>query len=86
MIPYTIRYTKAAIEALYKIPRGKAAEVSEAIRTLAKIPRPSYAFEIELANGYAMKLQGYFITYQIMEETSVIKILLIEEQTEEPEA
>jgi mRNA-degrading endonuclease RelE of RelBE toxin-antitoxin system len=84
VIPYTIRYTRFAIEALYKIPRGTAGEVSEAIKALAKNPHPNHAFETDLAQGYAMKISGYYVTYQIKEDTRTIKILLIEkEQTEE---
>ncbi len=86
MIPYTIRYTRFAIEALYKIPRGTAGEVSGSIRALAKTLHPPYIFEIELANGYAIKIAGYFVTYQIIEETRIIKVLLIEQEQIEEQA
>ena len=84
MIPHTIRYTRLVIEAIYKIPRGQAAEVSEAIKALGKDPRPPHAFEIERKNSYAMKVAGYFVTYEIVEAERLIIVLLVEKE-DQPE-
>ena len=80
MIPYTLRYTRQAIEALYTIPRGTAGEVSSAIRALGHDPRPFKGFELELPNVFAMKVARYFVTYEIVEADRIVVVLLIEQE------
>ena len=84
VIPYTVRYTRQATEAIYHIPRGVASEVTEAIRALAKHPHPLHAFEVDLEDGLAMKIAGYFITYKMYETQRLIIVVLVEKE-DQPE-
>lgn len=78
MIPYSLRYTQEAVQAIYTIERGKAGEVTLAIKTLSIEAKPYYSFETEIGNKRAFKVADYFVTYEIQETECIIKILLIE--------
>ena len=80
MIPYTISYTRKAIADIYTIPRGTVAEVTNAIRALGLDSRPFGAFEVELPNTFVMKIEQYFITYEIYDVTRTIIVLVVEEE------
>ncbi|HMN26574.1 MAG TPA: hypothetical protein PKE45_00360 [Caldilineaceae bacterium] len=77
---WTLRYTADAIAGLYLIPRGPAAEVTAAIRALAHTPLPDIASPEPTGkpNTYVMTVAGHIVTYELIEEGPIIKILLIE--------
>ena len=78
MIPSIIRYTREAVAAIYTIPRGKAAIVSEAIKALAKISRPLGVHELTIPNTYSLKVGNHFVLYEVVDNERIVKILTIE--------
>jgi mRNA-degrading endonuclease RelE of RelBE toxin-antitoxin system len=73
-----IRYHPAAIQAIYKIERGTAALVTEAIRQLAANPRPVGSEPIpELSNAFSMEVADHTIAYEVREAERLIRIIWI---------
>ncbi|MCL4860853.1 MAG: hypothetical protein KJZ93_15660 [Caldilineaceae bacterium] len=77
---WTLRYTAEAIAGLYLIPRGPAAEVTAAIRALQRTPLPDMAGPEPTGkpNTYVLTVADHAVTYEVIEEGQIIKILLIE--------
>lgn len=77
---WTLRYTADAIADLYLIPRGPAAEVTTAIRALQRTPLPDIASPEPTGrpDTYVMTVADHTVTYEVVEEGQIIKILLIE--------
>jgi mRNA-degrading endonuclease RelE of RelBE toxin-antitoxin system len=66
--------------ALRQIPRGLAGLVSEAISALAGSPLPPGYEPIEgYENRFRLKVYGYLVYYEVIEETGIINLLLVEE-------
>ena len=67
---------------LRQIPRGLAGLVSAAISALADNPFPAgYEPLAEYKNRYRLPSYGYLVYYEVLEETGIINVLLIEEET-----
>jgi hypothetical protein len=63
-----------------KVPRGRAAEVTAAIGALQHEPAPPTATP-ELtgrAHTFVITVAGVIITYELVEEKRIVKILLVE--------
>ena len=78
---WSLRYTTEATAGIYLIPRGPAATVTEAIRALQRVPVPyeATAEPTDRPNTYMLTVEGYTITYELVEQEQSIKILLVEE-------
>ena len=82
MIPYSIRYTRDATQAIYQIERGIAGEVTLAIKSLRDDPKPFRCFALDdPPNVYVIKVSEYYVTYAINDESHTIIIVLIEPAT-----
>ena len=78
---WSLRYTTEATAGIYLIPRGPAAMVTEAIRALQRLPVP-YEATLEPTgrpNTYVLTIAEYNITYELVEQEQIVKILLVEE-------
>ncbi len=76
---WTIRIHRLALGALYRIGRGDAAVVTEAIKRLATNPRPIDSQEIpDRPNIYRIEAAGHAIIYEMIAIERVIYILWIE--------
>ena len=71
--------TPVARAALYRIPRGDAATVTDAISRLATVPLPYTAMSSGLPNIYLLAIAGHLIGYEVIEAERVIVILWIGE-------
>ncbi len=76
---WTIRMSPEAVQSLYQIPRGPAADVTAAIRRLAVTPTPFAAIDSGLPNTYLLPVSDYIIGYEVVHGNKVIKILWIGE-------
>jgi mRNA-degrading endonuclease RelE of RelBE toxin-antitoxin system len=76
---WQLRYAPPAVAGLYRIPRGIAALVTEAIRRLATNPHPFNAEPIpERANMYRIEVEDYSVVYEVLAEQKIVIILRIE--------
>lgn len=76
MIRWTIAIKPDARADVYRIPRGEAATVTDAISTLADNPLPHGNEEIK-QNVYRIEVGDYTIVYQLFENERVVKILIV---------
>jgi mRNA-degrading endonuclease RelE of RelBE toxin-antitoxin system len=76
---WQIRYHPAATAGIYTIPRGPAAIVNEAIRSLVKNPTVGEPVEGKV-NMYRIRPAGYVVEYELNaeQEPQLIIILNIE--------
>jgi mRNA-degrading endonuclease RelE of RelBE toxin-antitoxin system len=76
---WQIRYHPAATAGIYTIPRGPAALVTAAIRSLIKNPTSGEVVEGKV-NMYRIRPAGYTVEYEVRatQEPQVIVILNIE--------
>ncbi len=75
---WEVRYNRLAIQGIYKIPRGEAAVVTEAIRRLTNNPRPPGSEPIpERPNHYTITVADHVIAYEVQESERVIIFLQI---------
>ena len=75
---WTIRYHRRAIQGVYKIERGAAATVTEAIKKLANDPYPSESELVtERINIYTIEAAGRTISYELIEEEKILLILWV---------
>jgi mRNA-degrading endonuclease RelE of RelBE toxin-antitoxin system len=76
---WQLRYARSAVTGLYRIPRGTAALVTEAIKRLATNPHPSNAEPIpERANMYRIEVEDYSAVYEVLADQRIVIILRIE--------
>jgi hypothetical protein len=76
---WTIRYHRTATSAIYRIERGTAADVTEAIRRLAANPWLVEGEPIpERPNSFVMEAAGHLVAYRIVEVERAIDVLWIE--------
>lgn len=75
---YTLHYSQSAIQAIYQIPRGPAALVTDIIRRLAQEPRPPGSQPLGHANMYFLIIADYLVVYEIDTEAYIVRILRIE--------
>jgi mRNA-degrading endonuclease RelE of RelBE toxin-antitoxin system len=76
---WTIRFTPSALQSLYQIPRGTVANVTAAIRGLARVRTPLAAMAApDRPNTYVIEAEGYLITYELKPEQRIVLILTIE--------
>jgi mRNA-degrading endonuclease RelE of RelBE toxin-antitoxin system len=76
---WTIRLTPLALNGLYSVPRGPAANVSATLRGLAQAPillKASPAFG--LPDTYTVEESGFVITYEVQTAQRIVLILTIE--------
>jgi mRNA-degrading endonuclease RelE of RelBE toxin-antitoxin system len=67
---------------LRQIPRGLAGLVSDAINVLASNPLPPGYEPIKgYENRYRLKVYGYFVYYEVVEETGIINLFTVEPET-----
>ena len=73
----TITIVPSAIRDIHKIPRGKAATVTDAISALATDPTP-FGHEVveERPNTYKIRVGDYTVEYELIDE-DIVKILII---------
>jgi len=78
---WSLRYTADATAGIHLVPRGAAAEVTAAIRALLRVPLPDEATPEPSGrpNTYVLTVMEYSITYELIEQGQIIKILLVEE-------
>jgi len=75
---WTLRYHRMATQGSYRVERGKAAAVTEAIRNLASNPRPPGSEPIpEQPDRYTIEVSGTVIGYEIIESERAVLILWI---------
>jgi mRNA-degrading endonuclease RelE of RelBE toxin-antitoxin system len=76
---YQIRYHRLATSAIYRIERGTAGLVTEAIRRLGVNPRPEECEPVpEYQNVYTMDAEGYTVTYEVDDMRRIINVSWIE--------
>ncbi|MCB0188799.1 MAG: type II toxin-antitoxin system RelE/ParE family toxin [Caldilineaceae bacterium] len=79
---WTLYAHREFTRSLRQIPRGLAGLVSTAISALADNPLPAgYEPIAGHENRYRLPAYGYFVYYEVLEETRIINVLLIEEET-----
>ncbi|MEM7126698.1 MAG: hypothetical protein AAF702_10255 [Chloroflexota bacterium] len=75
---WTITVVPDARAEIYKVPRGKAADVTDAISALGKDPKPEGSEEIEEEpNIYKIQVGEYTIEYELIEQDKEVKILVV---------
>jgi mRNA-degrading endonuclease RelE of RelBE toxin-antitoxin system len=78
---WTLYAHPAFTGALRRIPRGLAGLVSKAISALAGNPLPSGYEPIEgYENRFRLRVYSYLVYYEVIEETGIINLLLVEEE------
>jgi hypothetical protein len=76
---WTIVYAKGATEDIRRIPRGPAAEVTNAIASLASVQLPDAAFTApDRPKTYILPAAGYYVTYELNEQEWIVRILTVE--------
>jgi mRNA-degrading endonuclease RelE of RelBE toxin-antitoxin system len=76
---WELRYAPTAVNGIYRVQRGTAALVTEAIRRLQQNPRPPNAEPIlERANTYRIEVEGYSVAYEILDDKKQVVILRVE--------
>ena len=77
---WTIHYMPAATVGIRRIPRGPAADVTAAIAALQRVPVPHSAIPDPTgrAHTYVITVADHTITYEILEQRRLIRILTIE--------
>jgi hypothetical protein len=77
---WTIHYMPAATAGIRKVPRGPAADVTAAIASLQRVPIHDTAIPdpIGRANTYVVTVAGHVVTYEILAQRQLIRILTIE--------
>jgi mRNA-degrading endonuclease RelE of RelBE toxin-antitoxin system len=76
---WQLRYSPPAVAGLYRIPRGIAAVVTEAIKRLATNPYPFNAEPLpERANMYGIEVEDYSVVYEVVADQRIVIILRIE--------
>ena len=75
---YTLHYSREAIQAIYQIPRGTAANVTSVIQRLTQEPRPTGSQPLERPNSYFLNIENYLVVYEIDMEAHIVRILRIE--------
>jgi mRNA-degrading endonuclease RelE of RelBE toxin-antitoxin system len=74
-----LRYAPPAVNGIYRIQRGKAALVTEAIQRLRVNPRPSNAEPVpERSNTYRIEVEDYNVAYEVLDDQNLVVILRIE--------
>jgi mRNA-degrading endonuclease RelE of RelBE toxin-antitoxin system len=72
------RYHPDAIAAIYRIERGTAALVTEAIRQLGRNPRPPDSQELsDRANTYSIEPAGHLVIYELLESERIVHVMFI---------
>ena len=75
---WTLRYHRDATKGSYRVERGKAAIVTEAIGNLTNNPRPPGSEPIPERPGlYTIEAAGTVIGYEILESERAVLILWI---------
>jgi len=75
---WIITVNKRYLEALYRLPRGVAGEVTDAIETLQNDPTPVQAETVEgRANTYRLTIADHLIEYEVVSEKRIIKLLSV---------
>ena len=75
---WQFRYAPAAIQGLYLIPRGIAAEVTAAIKALADNPQPPGCEAVPgRENTYRIMPAGHTVEYEVVAQDQRFKILFI---------
>jgi len=71
--------TRTALQSLYQIDRGPAAEVTAAISGLRRAPIPYRAFPaLDRTDTYIIDAAGYYITYEVDTAQRIVTVLIIE--------
>jgi mRNA-degrading endonuclease RelE of RelBE toxin-antitoxin system len=79
---WTLYAHPAFIRSLRQIPRGLAGLVSETVSALANNPLPAGYEPIEgYEDRFRLRLYGYLIYYEVVEESGIVNLLLVEEET-----
>jgi mRNA-degrading endonuclease RelE of RelBE toxin-antitoxin system len=74
-----IRYHRRATEAIYKIERGTAAIVTDAIRQLAKNPRPLDSQpQPDRADTYTIEPAGHLVIYELLNSERIVHVIFID--------
>lgn len=78
MARYTVAIKPSARKEMYKVPRGEAAYVTEAITALGNDPRPQGHEEVDdEPNTYKIKVRKHTVEYEISEEDNKVRILVV---------
>lgn len=76
---WTIRMHRAALAALYRIPRGEAATVTDSIRRLEYTPRPPAAERFpDRLDTYSLEAAGHLIVYELLEAERIVHVIFID--------
>jgi mRNA-degrading endonuclease RelE of RelBE toxin-antitoxin system len=75
---WEIRYHRQVVASIYRIERGTAARVTEAIRQLARIQRPPEAKELpERPNTYSIEPAGHLVVYELIENERIVHVMFV---------
>jgi mRNA-degrading endonuclease RelE of RelBE toxin-antitoxin system len=76
---WDLRYAPTAVTGIYKVPRGSAALVTEAIKQLRANPRPANAEPVpERNNTHRIEVEGYSVVYEVLDDQRQVVILRVE--------
>ena len=75
---WVITVNKRYLEALYRLPRGTAGEVTDAVETLQNDQTPAQAEAVEgRANTYRLTIADHLVEYEVVSEKRIIKLLSV---------
>ena len=76
---WTPHYHREAVQGIYRLGRGAAGEVTEAITELLRMEDPtSVGNPVEdVENAYRITIDGHIVEYEMPEKGNIIKILNI---------
>ncbi len=74
---YSIEVKQSVVKALKRIPRADQAKIAQAIKTLARDPRPHNCLKLADSSYYRIRCGDYRIIYDIQDTRLIIIILKI---------
>ena len=77
-MPWTISAKPSAMTELYRLPRGKAAVVNDAIHALLGNPTPTHSVPVEgIPDTYRIEISGIAVEYQVDHSQQRIRVLAV---------
>jgi len=83
MAPYEIFFRKSVIKDFRKIPKKDGQRIIQAIRKLAREPRPPQAKKLSSQERYRLRCGVYRVLYEIQERRLIIYVVRARHRKEE---